>query len=194
MQTTQTLPACRWCEALSAFPAQLARKASWVRINRLLAWALVASPLLQILLRTKFINGLLFDAGLLVIHAVLSLWLFGMPKAPRGEGWMLWLAMPPRGMSLRSRFLVWPWLIVVGVLWIPVAAVASVLFGPAAVVLLAALCVLWALQPVFVMAHAATATRYAWRRWGLGNESDGWVAGFIVAAFVPITNLANLLR
>lgn len=173
---------------------RLTAKRLWIRINRLLAWAVVISPFIQIALGTNLLRGLLLDLGFLLAHGVLSLWLFGLPKAAADERWKLWVGLRPRGLSVRGAFLLTAWRIALGLAWIPASFVLGKVFGPVALIAALACLPLWLLQPFFVMGHVFGASEYAFKRWGLAGDSDAWVAAFSLTGMFAFANTINLVR
>lgn len=165
-------------------------KVFWLKANRVLAWALLASPPVQMALGTPFLRGLVFDLALLAAHAALSLALFGLPRVPGKGRWMLFAGLEPPGLSPRNRFLMTGWGIALafvhapGFMFIPMATLA---LGPAWLLL-------WLLLPVRMVSHVFQAAAYAGRRWGLRHPDALADAGF-AAAFVSVAgNLANVVR
>lgn len=194
MTTATGIAPCPVCEALHAGWAALHRKALWIRVNRLLAWALVASPPVQIYTGARLVQGLLVDAAVLLAHAGLSLWLFGKPAPDPRERGLLWLGIAPDGLGARGRFLMWPWRIVVATGAIAAAGLLSLLLGPLVWGLLWPL--VWVLPalPVFALIHVAGATGYALNRWGVHNPAATGLAAFTVTAGFAVTGTWNLFR
>jgi hypothetical protein len=172
---------------------RLTAKHLWIRFNRLLAWVVVISPFVQIALETNLVNGLLLDAGLLLMHCILSLHLFGLPKGAAGERWKLWLGLSPDGLSVRGRFLMTAWRIALGVAWMAAMLSLASAFGPNAFILVFVCLPLWLPQPVFVLGHVFGASNYAFKRWG-ANVDYAWVSAASLAAMVAFANTINLFR
>lgn len=176
-------PACTFCPVRQRLDKALA-----LRVNRLLAWALVISPALQVALRTDFWRGLWLDLGILAAHAGLSLYLFGLP--PGTSRWHLALGLADKALSARGSFLLTTWRIALPFLYTP-----ALLFVPWLGVLvgLPAL-VLWVVLPFNLASHLFDAAHYALRRWRVKTEdARDAAATAIVAAFFWASAL-NLWR
>ncbi len=189
----------------------LRHKKLWLRVNRALAWTLVISPVLQILLDSRLLPGLLLDLAILLVHGALSLWLFGLPKAKPGStaseaAWMRWAGMSEHGMSSRNRFLLSGWRIVLSSAYLtalpfvaalgfalsfyPLAAVALVIAGIFVVITFNFYSLMW---PYAVLTHTYGASRYALHRWGMTGIAANTLA-CAVALLVMLGNAINLLR
>ncbi len=188
-------------------------KPLWMRMNRALAWALVVSPVVQIVLRTDLANGLYLDLAILIAHSALSIALFGLPKNkdPRKTAWTRWVGLPELGMSPRNQFLLSGWRIVLSSLWLsalPCAIFAwawlstaapplhgwSVGVGTLALPLLFCLATFFWLQLQYsLLTHLSRATEYALRRWGCAQSATPLVARVVVAVFV-YSSIVNLFR
>jgi hypothetical protein len=187
-------------------------KKIWMRVNRALAWALVGSPLLQIMLGTDLVRGLWLDLAILIAHGALSVALFGLPKNkdPRQTVWTRWAGLPEHGMSPRNRFLLSGWRVAVSSLWLVAIPTAIVVWGwlemaiPALTVLNTGLGMV--LLPFFyiggffglllqygLVTHLHRATVYALRRWGCAPAHTPVVAYWTVLVFLA-TSIANLFR
>lgn len=196
------------------YSALVLDKQLWMRVNRALAWALVASPVLQILLRTDLARGLWLDLAILMAHAALSLALFGLPqyKNLRKTVGTRWFGLSELGMSPRNQFLLGAWRMVVSVLWliaipcavfawgwlatvVPQLQSASVSVGVGVLVLpLFSFSVFyWLLLQHSLITHLYQATGYALRRWGYTHNAAPWVARALVAVFV-YSSIVNLFR
>ncbi|MDQ1923425.1 hypothetical protein [Massilia pseudoviolaceinigra] len=191
----------------SGIDALVPSKIIWMRVNRVLAWALIVSPLAQWALGTSFMRGLALDLVILVAHAAMSLALFGVPKAParRFSAAMHVFGRQPPGLSPRNRFLLSgyrlglalvslalgsalivalrlmpSYLAYVGLLWI-VAVPSSVI-------------VFWPLlrMPVTLFQHLEASIVQALRRWGMRQNADS-VAILIVIVFF-MSSFINLIR
>jgi len=185
---TSTLP-CH-CPSLTGIAEWATKKRLWIRINRLLAWVVVLSPLVQIILGTDFWRGLWIDLVLLAMHGALSLVLFGMPRTRSADHWMLWLGLAPAGLSPRSTFLMSGWRIALAAAY----AAALPLLPVVMLVLFAPVVLLWVLLPFTVLRHLHNAAEYAFKRWGMTSEGDAWVAAFCATAACAIANTVNLFR
>ncbi|MFB9242696.1 hypothetical protein IV454_04590 [Massilia antarctica] len=184
-------------------------KIVWMQVNRVLAWALIVSPLAQWALGTAFMRGLALDLAMLLAHAAMSLVLFGAPKVParRFSVAMHVFGRQPADLSPRNRFLLSGYrvgltllllalvltliavlrlipfsnyLAYVGVLWI-VAVPSSVL-------------VLWPLlrMPMTLSQHLDPSIVQALRRWGMRTNA-GSAAVWIVIFFFLFSYI-NLIR
>src|ERR1700740_2163972 len=82
-------------------------KLFWFKVNRVLAWSLLISPLLQIALRMPAWTAFWIDLAILIAHGLVSLLLFGIPADQKGEFafWMHVMGFRPRVMGARARFL-----------------------------------------------------------------------------------------
>lgn len=165
----------------------LITKLFWIRANRVLAWSLIASPLLQWALGMRFGTGMLIDFGILVAHAALSLALFGTPetKARVFSAGMHLFGFRPAGLSARNRYLLSGYRIGAGLLAF------ILLFLPLRLFALPLLYPLLRL-PISVIQHMYVAMVYAMRRWGLRDSADG-VAVFIIIAYA-VVSIINMVR
>jgi hypothetical protein len=162
-----------------------------IQINRLLGWALLLSPALQWVAGVRFLHGLAFDLGLLLVHSVISLAIYGLPSAEAQERWKLWVGLRPRGLSPRSEFLLTGWRVFL------VAPYALVGFAsPLGWVLTLGWpgLWLWLRLPFTVFSHIAQAAGYAARRWGLCDGKEALALGFGLAIAFYACTLVNLLR
>jgi hypothetical protein len=187
-------------------------KKLWMRVNRALAWALVVSPVLQIMLGTDLVRGLWLDLAILIAHGALSVVLFGLPKNkdPRQALWTRWAGLPEHSMSPRNRFLLSGWRVAVSSLWLVAIPTAIMVWRwletavPAMKALNLGLGV--ALIPVLyvggffglllqygLVTHLHRATVYALRRWGYAPTHAPTVAFWTVLVFFA-TSIANLVR
>ncbi len=187
-------------------------KKLWMRVNRVLAWALVGSPVLQIMLGTDLVRGLWLDLAILIAHGALSVALFGLPKNrdPRQALWTRWAGLPEHSMSPRNRFLLSGWRVAVSSLWLVAVPTVITVWGwletalPALKVLglgmgMVLLPVLYVggffglLLQYGLVTHLHRATVYALRRWGYAPTHAPKVAFWTVAVFLA-TSIANLFR
>jgi hypothetical protein len=118
-----------------AWSAVLPKKATWVLLNRLLAWALLLWPVAAIAVHPIWpiglVQSLACELGLLVAHAALSVLIFGVPM-PQLRSWVVWFwGVVPLRSKPRAAFLIngWAvavsWLHLVGLLLLlPAASVA----------------------------------------------------------------------
>lgn len=175
----------------TTFCPQVATKLFWIKANRVLAWSLIVSPPLQIIVGFPFVAGLLIDLAILVAHGVLSLVLFGKPETKEKvfAFGMHVMGLRARGMGERQRFLLTGYRIV-----IPAVAIALMFLAPGYATF--ALCVVCFYQllrlPFTVMQHIFNAVIYAFRRWGLRDYAT--VNGVIIVAVYLLLSVANLAR
>ncbi|MBI3729736.1 MAG: hypothetical protein HY254_15565 [Burkholderiales bacterium] len=170
----------------SSFPHfTLLTKANWVRFNRILAWAMVITPLLQFFIRANLAHALLVDFGLLLAHGILSLILFGIPKVKRQKftfsmhvlGFR-WHVLSPRneflltGYRMAQALSALPLLFIPGVRWL-----ALLLFYPSL------------RMPVSFIQHLYRAIAFAFQRWGIKYLDAGLFVCIYLFFFI-----ANLLR
>ncbi|MFZ6779383.1 hypothetical protein ACO0LD_21340 [Undibacterium sp. Ji83W] len=170
----------------SSFPHfTLLTRANWVRFNRILAWAMVITPVLQFFIRANLAYALLVDFGLLLAHGILSLILFGLPKVKRQKftfsmhvlGFR-WHFLSPRneflltGYRMAQAISVLPLLFIPGVRWL-----ALLLFYPSLRI------------PVSFIQHLYRAIAFAFQRWGIKYLDAGLVVCIYLFFFI-----ANLLR
>jgi hypothetical protein len=170
---------------------QILSKPFWMRANRVLAWTLLFSPLVQLAMHMTFARGLQLDLALLLGHGALSLILFGKPKARtrtfRVEMHVLGFRL--HDLSERNRFLLGGYRIALG------AFAATVMFmsgGLTAFVTFIAFFYPLLRQPVTVIQHIYNATMLALRRWGMGENADV-IASSIVLAFM-LASFVNLVK
>lgn len=82
-------------------------RTAWVRLNRVLAWAMLVAPIVGLVLEMSLINSLWVDFILMLAHGALSLWLFGVPKV-KGQKFifsMHVMGFRSYGMTPRNTFL-----------------------------------------------------------------------------------------
>lgn len=168
------------------------RRRSIIQLNRLLGWALLVSPALQWAAGVKFLSGFVFDLGLLLIHSVISLAIYGMPSAEQRQRWKLWVGLRPSGLSPRNEFLLTGWRIF---LTVPYSLAA---FGGPLFVILGWPAIsavwLWLRLPFTVVGHIVDAVAYAARRWGLRDSGTALGLGIILAIAFHFCTVVNLLR
>jgi nitric oxide reductase large subunit len=185
-------------------------KKIWMPVNRVLAWALVVSPVLQIMLRTNLVNGLWLDLAILIVHAALSVVLFGLPKnkSPRQTFWTRWAGLPELGMSPRHKFLLSGWRVAVSSLWLAglVGGIALCQWiAPSAPATIKSIGNIFFLSAIYlggffglllvygVVTHLGKATMYALRRWGSARDDTTDLASLVVFLFL-VASVVNLLR
>lgn len=188
----------------------LARKKLWLRINRGLAWTLIVSPALQIMLGSALVPGLILDLVILLVHGGLSVWLFGLPKSRTGDdSTMHWIGTREARMSPRNRFLLSGWRLMISTLYLLsmplLVAVGSampsgwgmaVVLVPAWLLLIVMFNFFSVMWPYAMVTHVFGASGYALRRWGaLGyyTQATPWVSGLIVLVFVA-ASIANVFK
>lgn len=156
---------------------------TWIKFNRIVAWALVLAPLVDLILHIKFQDGLIFETGLLVLHGALSLYFFGVPKV-RGEKFSVEMhvfGFRPRSLSPRHRFLLTGYRIALGRLAILLYFIPG---GWHVAILL--------LYPTLRMListcqHVFSAFEYALMRWHLSKDHATWMlASYIVLGFLQL--------
>jgi hypothetical protein len=181
--TTVSIPLLR----LSVMPSRV----TWMRLNRMLAWAIIVSPIVQIALRTDVWNGFLFDLGVVAAHGILSLILFGMPKGKnRRTGTRTYLfGLKPAGMSARNQFLLSGYRIMLAMVMIlaaclPVPGTGWLLFVFGFYML--------PRLPVSIVQHMFNAMMYAFQRWGVRKSAEVWSILTILLYFY--ISFANMLR
>ena len=79
----------------------------WVRLNRVLAWAMLVAPIVELACQISLATSLLADLVLMLAHGILSLLLFGVPKL-KGQKFsfsMHIMGIRATGMSARNTFL-----------------------------------------------------------------------------------------
>ncbi|HEX8611032.1 MAG TPA: hypothetical protein VF800_07055 [Telluria sp.] len=187
---------------LSHIGALVPPKVIWMRINRVLAWAMIVSPLAQIALGTSFMRGLALDLAILLAHAALSLALFGMPKtaARRLSVEMHVFGMQPRELSERNRFLLSGHRIALTLLLLALMLAAWRLLDVGAYLIyawpffFAFVGVFWPLarMPFTLFQHLYPSIVQALRRWGMRAYADD-VAAAIVGVFF-LASFINVLR
>jgi hypothetical protein len=182
----------RW-SACAACPS----RRNIIRVNRLFGWALLLSPALQWAAGVRFLHGLAFDLGLLLVHSVLSLAIYGLPSATEQERWKLWVGLRPRGLSPRNEFLLTGWRVFLVAPYVLVGVAAplvSVTLGWPGLWLLIPGLWLWIRLPFTVFSHIVQAVGYAARRWGLCDGEGALTLGICLAIAFYACTVVNLLR
>ncbi|UOD31571.1 hypothetical protein INH39_07750 [Massilia violaceinigra] len=177
-------------------------KVIWMRVNRVLAWALIVSPLAQIALGTPLMRGLALDLAILLAHAALSLALFGMPNnaARRFSVALHVFGQQPEDMSPRNQYLLSGHRVGLTLLFVLLILAARpltglpgffIFVGPAILLLMLAC---WPLvrMPLTLFQHLYPSIVQALRRWGMRRHADD-VAAVIVGLFVLLSSI-NLIR
>lgn len=181
---------------------QATSKIVWIRLNRILAWALICSPLVQWVFHTPFWQCVWTDLPLLLAHAALSLALFGKPgiESRKFIVMMHVLGFSAWGMSKRDEFLMTGYhifLVLMGAgVVVPLIVFLAHQIG---VPLLMGFGILWvlmlytvpaSLMVMFVLLHVHAAAQLAGRRWGISPL--GLAAGVLV--FYVVTLAMNASR
>ncbi|NHZ91755.1 hypothetical protein F2P45_22505 [Massilia sp. CCM 8733] len=177
-------------------------KIIWMRVNRVLAWALIVSPLAQIALGTPFKRGLALDLVILLAHAALSLALFGMPKnaARRFSVALHVFGQQPEDLSPRNQYLLSGHRVGLTLLFVLLILAAQhlldlpgllVYVGPNVLLLMVAC---WPLvrMPLTLFEHLYPSIVQALRRWGMRGHADD-IAAVIVGLFFLLSSI-NLIR
>ncbi|MES2037961.1 MAG: hypothetical protein V4495_08995 [Pseudomonadota bacterium] len=165
----------------------LLAKTYLIRINRLLAWAMVIAPVLQFFIQARLEHALLLDFGLLVTHGILSLMLFGLPKVKQKKFVFIMhvMGIDLHPLSPRHDFLMSGYRLALGVfacflLFIPnLRWLALLFFYP-----------LMAMM-VFFIQHLYGAIAYAFARWGIKRTHAGRIV--CIYLFFFICNLLHAL-
>jgi hypothetical protein len=164
-------------------------RAGWMRLNRMLAWMLLVSPVVQVALHTDFVRGLVLDLAILCVHGALSLALFGLPRGldrvDIATGWV------PGGLdSPRARFLLSGWRIFLVIVYSP-----FLLLGVWGLVLVGmVLPALLMLLPFRILEHVYRACDYALRRWGMRSQAPRELAAIALLVAFSVASVANVLR
>lgn len=177
-----------------------------IRFNRMLAWALLISPVAQIMMGTGFWRGLKFDLGILLMHAVLSVILFGLPRAESFRHQHIFRRLIGGHRDLlhgRNRFLLDAlriWASVVKLLLIPVmigGLLSFLMFWPVFVLLVFPLgmaCLYFSLLlAASVLRHVRDASIYAYRRWHIPHTAATWLGWGTMGVFVALSYV-NLIK
>lgn len=184
----------RWSCAVGGCAMPSMRTAA-TRFNRLLAWLLFCMPWIHIAVGTPFWLGLGYDLVVLAVHGVLSLMLFGLPKA-RTDDWLLWLGIAPKGMTPRNAFLLTGWGIALTFLYlvlvVAVWGTSLSFLGVLGLVLGLQLPFLWITLPFRVVSHVYRAVEYAAMRRRLGGgpsrktSAQAFAIAYVVGHFVNL--------
>jgi hypothetical protein len=177
-----------------------------IRFNRLLAWSLLLSPPVQIMMGTGFLNGIVFDLVLLLLHGLLSLILFGTPRAAsfRAQHRLTrFLGGKRDSLMGRDRFLLDGWRILISLLnpWVLGVLAYAVTFAATLVniigllflPLVSAMLYFNLLLPVSVLRHVRDASSYAYRRWHIPAAEAVWLGWGTMWVFV-VLSIVNLLK
>lgn len=186
--------------SIMACPVPTLRNAA-TRLNRFLAWCLVATPWLHAVMGTPYWRGFWYDMGLLTVHGVLSLVLFGLPKVAATDRVLMWLGIAPARMTPRTEFLFTGFGIAVTLaylagfsvmFWIGSALPGSFVVA-LALVLGLYLAFLWMLLPFRLIDHVYKGVEYATARWRVQNPNlRKDVAGLVLLLYV-VGHLVNMV-
>ncbi|MFZ6745679.1 hypothetical protein ACO0LC_20850 [Undibacterium sp. JH2W] len=163
----------------------LLTRANWLRFNRVLACAMVITPVVQFFIRADLSLALLVDFGLLLAHGILSLILFGIPKVKNQKftfsmhvlGFRLH-PLSPRNEFLLTGYRLAQAISVLLLLLIPGAGWLTLLmFYPSL------------RMPVSFVQHLKRAIAYALQRRGIKHLDAGLIVCFYFFFF-----FSNLLR
>lgn len=177
-------------------------KVIWMRVNRVLAWALIVSPLAQIALGTAFMRGLALDLAILLAHAALSLALFGMPKnaARRFSVALHVFGQQPEGLSPRNQYLLSGHRVGLTLLFVLLILAAQpltdlpgffIFVGPTILLLMLAC---WPLvrMPLTLVQHLYPSIVQALRRWGMRRHMED--AAAVITGLFFLLSFINLIR
>jgi hypothetical protein len=171
---------------------------SQIRVNRLLAWGIVMSPMVQVVTSISFWRGLLFDVVLILVHGAWSLKLFGVPKTTKtamDRDVLLVSGISPIAISPRNKLLLSGYRVLLGTIYLlgVVAAlrVEQLLPWLGPVVLILGIYAMLRL-PFSSLGHLYVASQSAAKRWGARGVSE-LIALMIVVIFM-VVSLLNLMR
>jgi hypothetical protein len=177
-----------------------------IRINRLLGWALLALPPVQIMLGTSFWRGLAWDLALLLVHGLISLALFGTPRASSFRAQhsvRRFLGGSRDALRGRDVFLLDAWRVLMSLLSpVPLAlfayllAVLSMLLPILGLLAVPLFCAFLFFQLLFVasvLRRVRDATAYAYRRWHL-PEREAAMLGWLTMGCFVILSFTNLIK
>ena len=166
-------------------------KLFWIRTNRVLAWSLVVSPVLQWLGGMPMGLAFFIDLGIMVAHGLLSLTLFGAPMDKTRElvVTMHVMGIKALNMSERNRFLLSGYRIALAL------GALALLFTPlnklGIVVCMGLLYPILRL-PVSVLQHIRGGVTYAMRRWG--NRAMAEVAADFILMVYTVLSIYNMQK
>jgi hypothetical protein len=180
----------------------LGYKLLMIRLNRVLAWALLVSPALHIIWGTSFWRVVGIDLLVLLAHGLLSLALFGKPRSTnfRAQHSMRRFLGGRRDvLQGRERFLLDAWRILISL--IHPALLIFVAYWMAAVPLLwwlylpaiSGLLFFQLLLGASVLRHVRDATAYAYRRWRISADEAQLLGWLTLGVFVMLT-YCNLIK
>lgn len=162
-------------------------KLFWIKANRVLAWSLIVSPPLQWLFGMAFMTGLWIDLGILLVHAALSLILFGTPatKTKAFKASMHLFGFRAADLTGRNKFLLTGYRIALAI------GALLLMFTPLAWFALVALYPILRLA-VTIVQHIFEAVLYAMARWGRRAIAENVAIAIVVLYFA--VSLVNLVR
>ncbi len=173
----------------TTFCPQVATKLFWIKTNRVLAWSMIASPVVEIAAGVPLIVGLSISLALLVAHGLLSLVLFGKPetKSKAFEFGMHVVGIRAPGLSDRHRFLLTGYRIAIATVAIALATFTS--YGA----FVPLLCIYPLIRlPFTVMQHIYVAVKYAVKRWRV-RDAANFPAEIVVGLYV-LVSFFNLIK
>lgn len=166
-------------------------KLFWMRVNRVLAWTLVISPLVQIAVQMPLGTGLAIDLAIFLVHGAMSLVLYGLPKTRKGgfSAPLHAFGFRPRDMSERNSFLVGGYrmamvTVTILLMFTPIGSFTGWLWVPFLYPFLR--------MPLTMMQHLYDGARYALRRWGHREHAPDR-AMLILFGFL-FASIVNLVR
>lgn len=176
--------------ATTYFP-QVATKLFWIKANRVLAWSLIVSPVLQLAIGMRFETGLLIDVAILAAHGVLSVALFGKPET-RERTWNFFthaMGFKSVSMSERNRFLLSGYRIALAV-----AALALIPLSGGYVAFAVCMVCLYPLLrlPISIAQHIFLSVGAAMRRWRKRDNAEMAATAILFLYF--FISLLNLVR
>lgn len=173
------------------FRHQAVSKLFWMRVNRVLAWALIVSPFVQWALHLPLENSIQFDLVILLAHAAMSFALFGKPET-RQRAFkisMHVLGFRPAGLTDRNRFLLSGYRIALAA--IPIMLLATPFHGDVQVAALVLIYPVLRLQ-VSLIQHIYLAVKYAMKRWGMRDTATH--GALIIVLLYLVVSIANFVR
>ncbi len=147
-------------------------RTAWVRLNRVLAWAMLAAPVFELVLKISLANSILADFVLMLAHGALSLWLFGVPKL-KGKNFIFTMhimGIRAMGLSPRNLFLLSGYRIA-----LPIVILSLGFISPWFLLL-----IIFALYPflrwgISLIQHIYLALKYALQRYRLSPNYAYWL-------------------
>jgi hypothetical protein len=177
-----------------------------IRFNRLLGWALLASPPVQIMLGTGFWRGLAWDLAILLVHGLISMAVFGTPRASSfraQHGLQRFFGGSREALRGRDIFLLDAWRVLVSLLSplpltmlaVPLSMIVLILplLGLLILPIISAFLFFQLLFTASVLRHVRDATAYAYRRWGLTQSKAAMLGWLTMSCFVALSFM-NLIK